>query len=176
VAKAVLASSASKRPKSLTPDLRLVDIVSGIDAHHEGPLQAGTTRVHTFSRCRVMTENVLLVDCSGSSQALTQLFENAGFDVSSVAEADIGRTVIPSKAPRVILLGVDAASLSIPAFLRVRELAPDSALIVLGAYSDINTKVRFLELGADEYVETPFEPLELVARVRALARRIRLRV
>lgn len=116
------------------------------------------------------------MDCSGSSQALTQLFENAGFDVSSVAEADIGRTVIPSKTPRVILLGVDAASRSIPAFLRVRELAPDSALIVLGAYSDINTKVRFLELGADEYVETPFQPLELLARVRALARRIRLRV
>ncbi len=112
----------------------------------------------------------------GIFSALTQLFENAGFDVSSVAEVDIGRTVIPSRAPRVILLGVDADSLSIPTFLRVRESRSRQRSDVLGAHSNLNTKVRFLELGADEYVETPFQPLELVARVRGLARRIRLRV
>ena len=53
---------------------------------------------------------------------------------------------------------------------RVRELS-DVPVLVLTAASESPEKVRGLEGGADDYVTKPFEPAELVARMRALLRR-----
>lgn len=57
----------------------------------------------------------------------------------------------------------------------LRTVTPDSGIVVLGASSDVRHKVLVLEQGADDYVVQPYEPAELVARVRTLARRFRFR-
>jgi DNA-binding response OmpR family regulator len=50
------------------------------------------------------------------------------------------------------------------------ETRPDQRVLVLSALSDVETKVRCLELGASDYLSKPFSLAELIARVRARLR------
>lgn len=77
-------------------------------------------------------------------------------------------------APDVVVVDLALAEGSgIDACRRIRELATvgDVPLLVLSGREDVSTKVALFELGADDFVVTPCDPAELVARVRALLRR-----
>jgi len=54
--------------------------------------------------------------------------------------------------------------------IEIRRLAPEMPLIVMGPKTDIATKVRLLDLGADDYLEEPFATEELIARLRSIIR------
>jgi DNA-binding response OmpR family regulator len=54
---------------------------------------------------------------------------------------------------------------------RVREMRPETFIIMLTAKSQDTDKILGLELGADDYMVKPFNPLELMARVKAILRR-----
>lgn len=55
---------------------------------------------------------------------------------------------------------------------RLLEARPGLSVLILSAMGDVDTKVRLLELGATDFVAKPFEPAELVARVRARLRQV----
>lgn len=57
---------------------------------------------------------------------------------------------------------------------RIRRISQIPVIIVTGEYLDSGTTVRALGMGADDYVRKPYEPMELVARVRAVLRRAAL--
>jgi DNA-binding response OmpR family regulator len=54
--------------------------------------------------------------------------------------------------------------------IEVRQLAPEMPLIVMSPKTDVATKVRLLDLGADDYLEEPFATEELIARLRSIMR------
>lgn len=54
---------------------------------------------------------------------------------------------------------------------RVRAAGMDTAILMLTARDDVEDRVKGLDLGADDYLPKPFEAAELLARMRALARR-----
>ncbi|MGI6104945.1 MAG: response regulator transcription factor [Raoultibacter sp.] len=54
---------------------------------------------------------------------------------------------------------------------RIRKDSVDTPVLMLTALSETSDKVRGLDLGADDYMTKPFQPEELLARVRALTRR-----
>lgn len=123
-----------------------------------------------------MGETILVVDSSGTRRSLAELLLSAGFDVRSVADNAITSTFVGSAAPSAILLGFDQGEIpTLSTFTRLRLIAPDTAMIVLSADTDVRTKAHLLELGADDYIQEPFEPLELLARVRSFVRRRKLR-
>lgn len=125
----------------------------------------------------VVTETILLVDSPGTRQALRNLLLDAGFEVRCVVERMTTATVSDPAVPSAILLGLDRNDFPrLSTFLELRHVAPDSAMIILSPNTDVRAKIRLLELGADDYIEEPFEPLELLARVRSLVRRQKLRV
>jgi DNA-binding response OmpR family regulator len=66
----------------------------------------------------------------------------------------------------VTMPGMDGFALT----QRIREVS-NVPIIMLTAMGEQNQKVRGLELGADDYITKPFDPEELVARVRAILRR-----
>jgi DNA-binding response OmpR family regulator len=120
-----------------------------------------------------------VVDSPGTRQALRNLLPSAGFDVRFVVESATTKTVSGAALPTAILLGVDRDDISkLSTFLELRQMAPDTRCRNNHSEPEHNTdvrttKIRLLELGADDYIEEFFEPWELLAR--SFVRRQKLR-
>src|SRR5262249_46952425 len=75
--------------------------------------------------------------------------------------------------PDIVLLDVGLPGMDgFGVLRRIREFS-DVPVLMLTARDDAMDKVKGLELGADDYITKPFNHLELMARVRAVLRRVR---
>lgn len=95
-----------------------------------------------------------------------------GFKVLEAESGEIAVKAIKDFNPRVIILdimlgGIDGYEVC----RRAREINKDVIIIMLTAKSLDMDKIMGLELGADDYMVKPFNPLELIARIRAILRR-----
>lgn len=118
-------------------------------------------------------QRILVIEKDMAMQAkLQQLFECEGYGVEIANRAVEGRTLLRNAPPSVLVLGVQMAEASPRRLLEeLRSANPYVPIIVLGASRSMMERVLFLELGADDYVLTPFNGSELLARVRAAMRR-----
>lgn len=122
-----------------------------------------------------LADRVLVVD---DEPALVELvafnLRKAGFDVNTAADGDAALAAARSWNPQVVVLDVMLPGLD--GFEVCRELRKWSAVpvLMLTARKEEVDRVVGLEIGADDYLTKPFSPRELVARVRALLRRVRL--
>ena len=115
---------------------------------------------------------VLLIDDEPTlREPLSEYLTAQGFDVSQAENATQARTLMTSERPDIALLdimmpGEDGLSLS-------RHLieAHQLPIIFLSARSEATDRIIGLELGADDYIVKPFEPRELIARIRSVLRR-----
>ncbi len=119
-----------------------------------------------------MTERILLVeDDSRLAEMIAQYLGEAGFRVSVAPlgaaalqqfdEATVDAVVLDLMLP-------DMDGLDICRQLRQRSRVP---LLMLSARGDTADRIVGLELGADDYLPKPFQPRELLARLRAILRR-----
>ncbi len=113
---------------------------------------------------------VVIEDDPSVAELVSLYLRNAGFDVEHAATAGAARTLLERTASLVVLdLGLpDADGLDVLRELRRRRGTP---VLALTARAEDAQKVEALELGLDDYVTKPFNPRELVARVRAILRR-----
>jgi DNA-binding response OmpR family regulator len=98
--------------------------------------------------------------------------EQAGYSVLTAPDGESGLTLWRGHDPDLVVLdlglpGTDG--LDIARTMRRESMVP---IIMLTARTEETDKIVGLELGADDYVTKPFSPRELVARVRALLRRV----
>jgi two-component system, OmpR family, KDP operon response regulator KdpE len=117
-------------------------------------------------------KKVLVVDDEAQiTRVLRRGLESAGFQVRIANDGRAGLETFRSWLPDLVI-----TDLSMPGFdglelcSRIRQLS-DAPLLVLSVKEDEPTKVKALDLGADDYVSKPFGMAELTARVRALLRR-----
>jgi len=119
--------------------------------------------------------NVLLVDDDAElATMVAELLQREGMAVEIAATGGAGLAALRRAAPHVVLLDVmlpDANGLDVCRRLRAEGVGVP--ILMLTARGDPIDRVLGLEIGADDYLGKPFEPRELVARVRALARRLR---
>ena len=116
--------------------------------------------------------NLLLVDDEQSlREPLADYLSRQGFGVTQAASAAEARSLLRDQRPDLVLLdvmmpGEDGLSLC-------RHLADAHAVptILLTAKGEPMDRIVGLEIGADDYVVKPFEPRELVARIRSVLRR-----
>jgi DNA-binding response OmpR family regulator len=101
--------------------------------------------------------------------------EHAGFAVLTAGDGNGGLVLARTRHPDAIVL--DLGLPRIDGLDVIRALRRDSAvpIVILTARGDETDRVTGLELGADDYVVKPFSPKELVARVRAVLRRVEAR-
>lgn len=117
-------------------------------------------------------QRLLLVDDEpGLREPLASYLERQGFTVQQAASAAEARAIMREGVPDLVLLdimmpGEDGLSLC-------RHLTESRAIptIFLTAKSEATDRIVGLEIGADDYVVKPFEPRELVARIRSVLRR-----
>ncbi len=119
-------------------------------------------------------KRVLIIDDDKHISELLRLyFEKDGFNVTAGYTGDTVLPLVRAVNPDVIILDLMLPGMS--GFDVIRELRRESdvPVLMLTARSDTLDKIVGLELGADDYILKPFEPKELLARVKAVLRRTR---
>ena len=120
-----------------------------------------------------MMKTILIVDDEPKIVRLVRDYlERAGYRVLSAGEGQAALAMARSEKPDLILLdlglpGLDG--LDVTRNLRKNSNVP---VIMLTARDEESDKLIGLELGADDYITKPFSPKEMLARIRALFRRI----
>ena len=117
-------------------------------------------------------ETILVVDDERNIVELARLYlEKEGYRV--VTAADGKEALAQAQAARPALVVLDLMLPELDGWEVCRRLRAESDLpiIMLTARSDDVDKIVGLELGADDYLTKPFNPRELIARVRAVLRR-----
>jgi two-component system OmpR family response regulator len=115
---------------------------------------------------------VLVVDDDVNICELLRLYlEKEGYEVETVYSGKSGIEAFSRFAPNIVIL--DIMLPGIDGWQVCREIRKVSGIpvIMLTAKGETFDKVLGLELGADDYIVKPFEPKELVARVKAVLRR-----
>lgn len=102
--------------------------------------------------------------------------EAAGFDTTQAYDGEEALTLIDERAPDLVLLDWMLPQLSGLEVCRRLRRRPDTAhlpIIMLTARGEEPDRLRGLDTGADDFIAKPFSPAELIARVRAVLRRVR---
>lgn len=123
-----------------------------------------------------MQKQILLVEDEAPIREMLKIvLENEGFSVLEAADYDIGMQYIIEPYPDLILLDWMLPGGSGVQFAKqLKETTHLCAIpiIMLTARSEEHDKIRGLEAGADDYITKPFSPKELVARIKAVMRRV----
>ncbi len=121
-----------------------------------------------------MSKKVLVVEDEESIiTLLTYNLEQAGFSVIKAMDGEMGKQLAMTEKPDVIILDLMLPKLDgIEVCKILRQNKVTVPIMMLTAKSEEFDKVLGLELGADDYMTKPFSPREVVARVKALLRRV----
>jgi DNA-binding response OmpR family regulator len=125
-----------------------------------------------------MSQRILVVDDDREIVRVVRAYlEQAGFHVLSAYAGDAALHAIRSDRPDLVVLDImlpDRDGWSIINTVRADGRLAALPIILLTARIDDTDKIVGLELGADDYITKPFNPREVVARVRSLLRRSQL--
>ena len=117
-------------------------------------------------------ETILVVDDEKNIVELARLYlEDAGYVVESAYDGAEALAKIRSLRPALVVLDLMLPKIDGWEVCRRVRATSDVPIIMLTARSEDVDKIVGLELGADDYLTKPFNPRELVARVRAVLRR-----
>ncbi len=120
-----------------------------------------------------MAKTILVVDDKASVRRLVQDYlSEQGFRVVTASNGRDALLVARHEEPDLILLDIMMPEMDGFEFIRVYGKQKDTPIIVLTAKVEESDKVVGLELGADDYVTKPFGMRELLARIRAVLRRV----
>ncbi len=123
------------------------------------------------------TPYILIVEDEAALVTLLRYnLERAGFEVGESLDGDESLTIITERIPDLVLLDwmlPGISGIEICRQLRRNPATRNLPIIMLTARSEEADRVRGLECGADDYVAKPFSPVELIARINAVLRRIR---
>ncbi|HOS79895.1 MAG TPA: response regulator transcription factor [Anaerolineae bacterium] len=97
--------------------------------------------------------------------------QQSNWEILAASDGEEGLTMLERERPALVLLDVGLPDMSGFQVLEQIRLFSDVPVIMLTVHDDELSKVRGLELGADDYITKPFSHLELLARVRAVLRR-----
>lgn len=122
-------------------------------------------------------ERILVVDDESNIVDLCRMYlEREGFEVDRAGDGQEALERIASTQPALIVLDVMLPKLDGFEVCRRVRAESDVPILMLTARTDDVDKIVGLELGADDYLTKPFNPRELVARVKAILRRADLAV
>lgn len=102
---------------------------------------------------------------------LSNTLADAGYDIQTYSHATDFENALCESSPDLCIVDLglpDKDGLGVVSNIAAKS---DAAILVISGRTGLNDRITGLELGADDYLAKPFEPREVVARVRALMRR-----
>jgi len=126
-----------------------------------------------------MQQLLMIEDDARLAQMVGEYLERSGFGVTHAMDARAGLALLQDRpatgAPDLVILDLMLPDMDgLEVCRRVRALPGDAGqvpVLMLTAKGDPMDRIVGLELGADDYLPKPFEPRELLARIRAILRR-----
>ena len=120
-------------------------------------------------------EKILIIEDEESIlMALTDDLALEGYEVASARDGLKGLSMAKEKAHDLIVLDIMLPKMDgFEVCKQLRQAGVGTPILMLTAKSQEIDKVLGLELGADDYVTKPFSPRELLARVKAILRRVK---
>jgi len=119
-----------------------------------------------------MSKVLIIEDEQELSNVLEAYLQRAGFEVLIAERGDQGINLWQDNKPDMILLDLNLPGMDgIDIARRIRQ-SDDTPIIMVTARVDEVDRLLGLELGADDYITKPFSPREVVARVKAVLRRV----
>ena len=122
-----------------------------------------------------MSAHLLLIDDDARLAAMVgDYLRAAGFEIDTAASLGAGRERLAARAYDALVLDLmlpDGDGLDLCRELRATAATRQLPLLMLTARGEPTDRIVGLELGADDYLGKPFEPRELLARIKALLRR-----
>lgn len=115
---------------------------------------------------------VLVEDNEGLARGVRNALQDQGHAVDWLADGASGAQFLATAGADVAIVDVNLPGMSGFDILRtIRRKGAAMPVLILTARGDIDDRVEGLDAGADDYLVKPFEMAELIARIRALARR-----
>ena len=119
------------------------------------------------------SQSILLIDDDQNVSHLIRLYlEKEGYQVIEASRGDEGLIAFKQHSPALVLLDIMLPGIDGLDVLREIRKISKVPVIMLTAKDETFDKVLGLELGADDYITKPFKNKELVARVKAVLRRV----
>jgi len=118
---------------------------------------------------------LIIEDDSRLARMVAEYLGQSGFDVAHADEGGKGLAAVQERLPDLVILDLMLPDMDgLEVCRRIRALPGEAArvpLLMLTAKGDPMDRIIGLEMGADDYLPKPFEPRELLARIRAVLRR-----
>ena len=116
--------------------------------------------------------HILLVDDERSiREPLAAYLGKNGFRITQAEDASAARTMLSAYAIELVILDIMMPGEDGLSLCRHIRAASELPIILVTARTEDTDRILGLEMGADDYVLKPFNPRELVARIRAVLRR-----
>jgi DNA-binding response OmpR family regulator len=134
---------------------------------------AATTRDHGRAMKSTETVIVLVEDDANIADLVDMYLRQDGYRVYQATDGETGLRLVAEREARLVILdvGLPGGLDGLEVCRRLRTTS-DVPIIMLTARDGEIDRVLGLEMGADDYVTKPFSPRELVARVKAILRRV----
>ena len=119
-------------------------------------------------------EQVLIVDDERNIVELIELYaKQAGYRTLHAYDGEAALAIVQANSPSLIILDLMLPKVDGWEVCRRVRAKSDVPIIMLTARDDAVDKIIGLEIGADDYLTKPFNPRELMARIKAILRRAR---
>ena len=121
-----------------------------------------------------MTQQQLLMieDDTRLATMVGEYLRQSGYAFAHAADATSGLNALQSTPPDLVILDLMLPDMDgLEVCRRIKASNPAVAVLMLTAKGDPMDRIVGLEIGADDYLPKPFEPRELLARIRAVLRR-----
>ncbi|TKB44493.1 phosphate regulon transcriptional regulator PhoB [Thalassotalea mangrovi] len=123
-----------------------------------------------------MNRQILVVeDETPIREMITFVLEQNGFNTIEAADYEEAKACLVDPLPDLVLLDwmlPGGSGIKIAREIKQQEYTRQIPIIMLTARSDEDDKVKGFEIGVDDYVTKPFSPKELIARIKAVIRRV----
>ncbi len=130
------------------------------------------SRPHPAPSMNAVATVLVVDDEPGIVRLVRDYLEHSGFGVLTAADGPTALRIARTSRPDLVVLDLGLPGLDGLDVARVLRRDGQVPIIMLTARTEESDKLVGLELGADDYLTKPFSPKELVARVRAVLRRV----
>lgn len=123
-----------------------------------------------------MGNSILIIEDEDSIRKFVKInLDRAGFDVKDAATGEEGIEIARNQKIDIVVLDIMLPGMDGYQVCKIlRTEFPNLGIIMLTAKSQDIDKIMGLEYGTDDYITKPFNPMELVLRVKSLARRMEI--